>query len=55
MKVSLISTVKDAADHIDAFLTSVAGQTRPPDEVIVVDGGSTDGTLELLRAADAIA
>ena len=53
MKVSLISTVKDASAHIEEFLASVAGQTRAPDEVIVVDGGSTDGTLDLLRRAGA--
>ena len=49
MKVSLISTVKDASEHIEEFVASVAAQTRQPDEVIVVDGGSTDGTPELLR------
>lgn len=54
MKVSLISTVKDAAAHIDEFLGSVAAQTRPPDEVIIVDGGSTDGTLDVLRSAGGI-
>ena len=51
MKVSLITTVKDSADHLGEFLASVRGQTRAPDEVIVVDGGSRDGTLELLRRA----
>ena len=30
-------------------LTSVARQTRPPDEVIVVDDGSTDDTEGLVR------
>lgn len=52
MKVSLISTVKDAGGDIGAFLDSVRAQTRLPDEIIVVDGGSTDGTLETLRAAE---
>ena len=52
MKVSLISTVKDSAEHVGEFLESVREQTRPPDEVVIVDGGSTDGTAEILRAAD---
>jgi glycosyltransferase involved in cell wall biosynthesis len=50
-KVSLITTVKDAAEEIGPFLASLAAQTRVPDEVIVVDGGSSDGTVERLRAA----
>lgn len=54
MKVSLVTTVLDARDRIEGFLASLAAQTRPPDEVIVVDGGSTDGTLEVLRRAEGI-
>src|SRR5439155_27304797 len=53
-KVSLITTVKNASRYVGAWLDSVASQTRPPDEVIVVDGGSTDGTREVLRAAQSI-
>jgi glycosyltransferase involved in cell wall biosynthesis len=55
MKVSLIATVLNADARIADFLASIAAQERAPDEIIVVDGGSTDGTLDRLRAAcDAI-
>ncbi len=54
VKVSLVATVKDAAGALREFLDSVAAQTRPPDEVVIADGGSTDGTLEELRRADGI-
>jgi glycosyltransferase involved in cell wall biosynthesis len=51
VKISLVATVKDAGQHVGDFLESVRAQTRPPDEVVIVDGGSTDGTLETLRSA----
>ena len=54
MKVSLISTVKDSAEHVEEFLGSLAAQTRTPDEVVIVDGGSTDGTRDILRRAEAV-
>ncbi|MBI3647436.1 MAG: glycosyltransferase [Actinobacteria bacterium] len=54
MKVSLISTVKDSAEHIEEFLGSLAAQTRAPDEVVIVDGGSTDGTADILRRAGTV-
>jgi glycosyltransferase involved in cell wall biosynthesis len=54
LKVSLVTTVKDSADHVGEFLASVRAQTRMPDEIVVVDGGSTDGTLDRLRGAEGI-
>jgi glycosyltransferase involved in cell wall biosynthesis len=54
MKVSLIATVLNADDRIGGFLASIAAQIRAPEEVIVVDGGSTDGTAERLRGAEGI-
>ena len=50
-KVTLISTVRDAGPHIGEFLDSIRAQTRVPNEIVIVDGGSTDGTLDTLRAA----
>ena len=54
MKVSLVTTVLNAGGNVGRFLETVAAQTRQPDEVVVVDGGSTDGTLEELRRAEGI-
>jgi len=48
-KVSVICTVKNEREAIGRLLDSLAAQTRPPDEVVICDGGSDDGTLEVLR------
>jgi glycosyltransferase involved in cell wall biosynthesis len=50
MKVSVITAVLNNKDHLKDNLESVATQVYPDIEHIVVDGGSTDGTLEILRA-----
>jgi glycosyltransferase involved in cell wall biosynthesis len=47
--VSVIATVKNEAQAVHRLLDSLAAQTRPPDEVIIVDGGSTDGTVKVLE------
>lgn len=41
-------TVLNEERSLPGFLRSVDEQTLPPDEVVIVDGGSTDGTLGLL-------
>jgi MoaA/NifB/PqqE/SkfB family radical SAM enzyme len=49
-KVSLVTTVKDQAVFVDEWVKCVNTQNCPPDEIIVVDRGSSDATLERLRA-----
>jgi glycosyltransferase involved in cell wall biosynthesis len=50
MKVSVIVTVLNEGPAIERLLGSLAGQSRPPDDVVIVDGGSTDGTVAVLQA-----
>jgi glycosyltransferase involved in cell wall biosynthesis len=48
-RFSLVTTVLNERRGCAVFLESLKEQTRRPDEVIVVDGGSTDGTVETIR------
>lgn len=44
-------TVKNEADALPRLFETLALQTKQPDEIIVADGGSTDATTQILRAA----
>ena len=46
--VSVIATVKNEGQSIRRLLDSLVTQTRSPDEVIIVDGGSNDETCDVL-------
>lgn len=48
-RISIGMVVYNGAAHIRNALDSIASQTYRNIELIVVDGGSTDGTLEILR------
>jgi poly-beta-1,6-N-acetyl-D-glucosamine synthase len=50
-RVLIISPVLNEAAHIRAVIQAMAAQTRPPDEWVVVDDGSTDGTRLILAEA----
>lgn len=47
--VSIVTPSLDRAAYIGDVILSIAGQSYPRVEHIVVDGGSTDGTLDVLR------
>ena len=48
-RVSVVATVLNERDSVPRLLGSLVAQSRPADEVIIVDGGSHDGTPEVLE------
>jgi glycosyltransferase involved in cell wall biosynthesis len=51
-KLSLVIRAHNEEAHIGRLLTGVLHQTVRPDEIIVVDSGSTDATLAIASAFD---
>jgi glycosyltransferase involved in cell wall biosynthesis len=47
--ISICITVFNEAKTIDRLLDALTAQTFPADEIIIVDGGSTDQTLSVLK------
>jgi glycosyltransferase involved in cell wall biosynthesis len=48
--VSLVITVLNEGESIHTLLETLAAQTRPPDEILISDGGSTDNTVAVVEA-----
>lgn len=48
MTVSLIIPTWNGSRRLDELLTALARQTLMPDEILLIDSGSTDGTLETI-------
>ena len=48
-RVSLVVPVRNEEGSLAALVESIRRQTRAPDEVVLVDGGSTDRTVALAR------
>jgi glycosyltransferase len=49
MKISIITVVRNNKEFIESCIKSVLGQSYKDIEYIVVDGASTDGTLEIIN------
>lgn len=47
--VSLILTTFNCKENLEKTLQSIEGQDYPNLEVVIKDGGSTDGTLDVIR------
>lgn len=50
MKISVITVVRNGMPFVEQTINSVIGQTYPNLEYIVIDGGSTDGTIDVIKS-----
>ena len=49
MKHVIIMPARNEADYIGKTLATLLTQTQPPDRIVVVDDGSTDGTVAIVQ------
>lgn len=49
-KVTLVTTVFNDEKNISQFIENIIGQTVQPDEIIIVDGGSKDKTVDIIKS-----
>lgn len=47
--IALIATVLNEGDNIHHLMQSLLAQTRQPDEIVIVDGGSRDQTVAIIE------
>jgi GT2 family glycosyltransferase len=48
IKFSLVTTCRNEVESLPRWKQDILGQTRPPDEIVIVDAFSDDGTAEML-------
>lgn len=54
MRISVIMPCYNAEAYVAEALRSAAAQSRPPDEIVVTDDGSTDGSLDAIRSSGVV-
>lgn len=50
LRITALITTHNRRDFLRAAVESVLSQTRPAEEILIVDAGSTDGTAEYVRS-----
>jgi glycosyltransferase involved in cell wall biosynthesis len=53
-KIAIVIATYNGAATLDALLDSLANQSETVDQIIVIDGASSDGTVEILRRREAM-
>lgn len=49
IKITIATVCYNAVNHIEESVISVVNQTYPNLEYVIIDGGSSDGTIDILR------
>eukprot|EP01136_Pigoraptor_vietnamica_P040064 Opistho-1_new@11565 len=50
--ISFVVAIYNAAETLETTLLSILGQTYPNKELLIIDGGSTDGSLAIIQRYD---
>jgi poly-beta-1,6-N-acetyl-D-glucosamine synthase len=49
-KLAVVTSFLNEAQHLPTFLSSIAAQTQPPEQMLLVDDGSRDSSFEIATA-----
>src|SRR5437879_2407684 len=49
MRISVVIPVRNEAESIGLLLDGLLKQSRPPDEILITDGGSSDATPHIVE------